>query len=241
MVKGLSLSKRKRMVRFLLSLVIAAMLLFTACTNKTAASRDAATAVDTIPTLVMQIQRCSRLYAAQCNLRKIITHSDKLSINGQFMKHDYNIDLPLGERKIAIPVDAEVKAYIDFDRFSAQNVIRHGNKIEIVLPDPRLVLTSTCIDHDAVKQYVPLARSRFTDDELTAYERQGRQAIINDIAKLDITEQARESAARILIPMIVAMGFNEADVTVSFRKDFDKNDVRAMLDNSNLEHHETEK
>lgn len=228
------------MMRFLLPFILAAMLLLTACHKQTAAPQTAA-AVDTIPTLVMQIQKCSKLYTAQCNLHKIITHSDKLSLNGSFMKHDYNINLPLGERKIAIPMDAVVKAYIDFGNFSAQNVVRRGNKIEIVLPDPRLVLTSTSIDHKAVKQYVPFARSRFSDEELTAYERQGRQTIVDDIARLDITDQARESAARILIPMIVAAGFDEADVTVSFRKDFNKNDVRAMLDKSNIEHHEAKK
>ena len=62
--------------------------------------------VDTIPMLVTQIQKCSRLYTTECHLHKIITHDDKVSLQGQFMKHDYNIDLPLGKRKIAIPMDA---------------------------------------------------------------------------------------------------------------------------------------
>ena len=186
--------------------------------------------VDTIPMLILQIQKCSRLYAAECRMRKIVTHDDRAQVQGQFMKHDYNIDLPLGQRKVAIPIEATVKAYIDFSAFSDANVRRTGQKIEVILPDPSIVLTATRIDHKAVKQHVPLTRRNFSDEELASYERQGRQAIIDAIPQTDIVAMARESAARTLIPMLMRAGFAEQDITVSFRKDITKRDIRGMIE-----------
>ena len=93
--------------------------------------------------MVMQIQRCSRLYTTEYRIHKIITHDDQVKMKGRVLSHDYDINLPLGKRKIAIPVDANVKAYIDFAGFSAANVRRDSTHIEIVLPEPRIVLTSS--------------------------------------------------------------------------------------------------
>ena len=188
--------------------------------------------VDTIPMLVTQIQKCSRLYTTECHMHKIITHDDKVSLQGQFMKHDYNIDLPLGKRKIAIPMDAVVKAYIDFSAFDSTSVTRHGDHIEVVLPDPKVQLTSTSINHEDIKQYVALTRSRFSDEELTSYERQGREEIIKSLPSLNLTSQARENAANILIPMLVQAGFKETNITITFRKGFNPNNISSLMETS---------
>ena len=123
---------------------------------------------------------------------------------------------------MAIPIEATVKAYIDFSAFSDANVRRTGQKIEVTLPDPSIVLTATRIDHKAVKQHVPLTRRNFSDEELASYERQGRQAIIDAIPQTDIVAMARESAARTLIPMLMRAGFAEQDIT--------KRDIRGMIE-----------
>lgn len=192
--------------------------------------------IDTIPMMVMQIQKCSKLYTAEYKVHKIITHDDKMKLNGSFMKKDFSINLPLGSRKIAIPMDATLKAYIDFADFNEDNVKRQGDKIEIILPDPHITLTSTRINHDEIKQYVALTRSRFSDEELSSYERQGREAIIKDIPSMGMMDMARESAARTLIPMIEQMGFEESNITVSFRKHYTLNDIKSLLDKTTIEH-----
>lgn len=191
--------------------------------------------IDTIPMMVMQIQKCSRLYTAECHIHKIITHEDRKKLKGKFFSHDIDITLPLGERKIAIPMDATVKAYIDFNDFSAANIERKGKKISITLPDPQLQLTSTRIDHQAVKKHVALTRSNFTDAELAQYERQGREAVLKNLPESGIINQARESAASILIPMIEQMGYAESDITIHFRKDFTIHDLTHILDTSTIE------
>lgn len=192
--------------------------------------------IDTIPMMVMQIQKCSKLYTAEYKVHKIITHDDKMKLNGSFMKKDFSINLPLGSRKIAIPMDATLKAYIDFADFNEDNVKRQGDKIEIILPDPHVTLTSTRINHDEIKQYVALTRSRFSDEELSSYERQGREAIIKDIPSMGMMDMARESAARTLIPMIEQMGFEESNITISFRKHYTLNDIKSLLDKTIIEH-----
>lgn len=179
-------------------------------------------AADTLQVLVTQIQQCSRLYTAEYQIHKIVTHDDVLRLQGQLTGQDYDVSLPLlGDRKIAIPIDATLKAYIDFDGFSAENVERDGTKITITLPDPKVKLTSTKVDHRNVKKYVALLRSDFTDQELTSYERQGRAAIIAAVPETGIVESARQNAARTLIPMMMQMGFSEQDITITFRKDMD--------------------
>lgn len=197
------------------------------CSHK--ASQQDITSIDTIPMLVMQIQKCSKLYTTEYKIHKIITHNDKMKLKGSFLKKDFSINLPLGNRKIAIPMDAIIKTYIDFNDFSINNVHKKDGKIEIILPDPKVALTATRINHQEIKQYVPLMRKRFTDEELTQYEQQGRKAIIKDITTMGIIETARESAARTLIPLFEQMGYQSKDITISFRKQFTPNDIRLLL------------
>lgn len=203
---------------------------FSACSKKQP-TEEKVNVIDTIPVMVMQIQKCSRLYTAEAHVHKIITHDDQLNLKGSFLKKDFNIHIPGTNRKVAIPMDATIKAYVDFEGFSQKNVSRKGDKIEIILPDPKLVLTSSKIDHKAVKQYVSLTRSNFTDAELTQLEQQGRLSIINDIPNIDLMEQAQLSAANTLIPMLKDMGFKEENITISFRKKFSLQDLKGFISN----------
>lgn len=191
--------------------------------------------IDTIPMMVMQIQKCSRLYTAEAHVHKIVTHDDNLRLKGSFLKKTFDINVPGSNRKVAIPMDAIVKAYIDFNGFSSKNISRQGDKIEIILPDPKVMLTSSKIDHEGVKQYVAFTRSNFSDAELAQYEQQGRDAIIKDIPQMDILETARQSAANILIPMLMDAGFQEGNIKISFRKKFTLDDFKSLLDKTTIE------
>ncbi len=198
------------------------------CTQRQAEGKRAP--IDTIPILVTQIQQCNRLYTAEAHIHKIITHDDQLNIKGSLFRKSFNIHVPGTDRKIAIPMDANVKAYIDFSNFNAKNIYKYGEKIEIVLPNPKLTLTSSKIDHNGVKQFVSFTRRNYSDAELSQLEQQGRLDIIKDIPQMPILEQARQSAAHTLIPMLIQMGFKEENIKVSFRKKFNMNDIKTLLD-----------
>ena len=177
-----------------------------------------AVVTDTVPSLVMQIQKTSRLYTTEYHIHKIVTHDDVVRLKGTFLSKDFDIKLPLGERKIAIPMDATLKAYIDFADFSEKNIERHGDKITILLPDPKITLTSSKINQKEIKEYVGLTRSHFTDKELTNYEQQGRKAILDNLPSMGLIQSAQENAARILVPMMTQMGYKEENITIAFRK-----------------------
>ena len=199
------------------------------CTEK-AKPDDTPAAIDTIPTLITQVKKCSRLYTAEYKIHKIITHNDEVRAKGKILNHEYDVALPVGERKVAIPVDATIKAYIDFGDFSERNIKRNGRKMEILLPDPHVQLTASRINHGEIRKYVAMMRQNFSDAELANYEQQGRKAIINDIPRLDITDMAKESATKIIVPFFIGMGFDEKDITVTFRKDFTAKEIIRMVD-----------
>ena len=177
--------------------------------------------IDTVPMLIFQVQKCSKLYTAEYRVHKIVTHDDALRLKGQLMSKQFNLKVPLADRKIAIPMDAKIKAYIDFSEFSEQNIERSGNQITIILPDPQVVMTSSKIDQQNVKQYVGLTRAHFSDEELANYQQQGREAILQSIPDMGIEETARANAAKVLVPMLTQLGYEEQNITIAFRKDLD--------------------
>ncbi len=182
-----------------------------------------------LPDIVMQVQQQARLYSTEYRLHKIITQDDTRQLQGSILNQKYKLDLPLGKRSIAVPIEATVKTFVDFGEFSEKNVKQNGEKIEIILPDPQFEITSTRVNHDEVKQYIPLLRSNFSDAELTALTQAGRAAVAKDLPRLNLTESARQNAARTLIPLLSAMGFDESQITVTFRKKFTVSEISKFL------------
>lgn len=171
--------------------------------------------------LVSTVKKCSRLYTTEYKIHKIITHEDELKLKGSILGIDYDFDLPTGSRSIAIPIDATVKGYIDFGSFSDANVTFDGERVEITLPDPKVELTSTRVNHEEVQRYVALLRSDFSDAELTRYEKEGRASILQSVPSLKIAERSRQSASRLLLPLLRQLDLGD-NITITFRKDFDE-------------------
>ena len=184
--------------------------------------------VDTVPLLITQIQKCSKLYTAEYRVHKIVTHDDVVRLKGSLLKRDFDIKMPFGDRKVAIPIDARLKAYIDFSTFSEKNIERQGKKITIVLPDPQVTMTSSKIDQEHVKEYVSLTRAHFSDAELASFQQQGREAIIADIPKMGIIETAQANAAKVLVPMLTELGYDEGDITIAFRRDLKLDNILVL-------------
>lgn len=228
-----SLTKKNAMTMtpFRILFITMVVTVLAACThgNKSAgADRH----IDSLPILITQIKQCNRLYTTQIELHKIITRKDNRTIGGKLLGQQFRVDVPLSDRAVAIPMDATLKAYIDFSTFSAGNIKRNGRKIEVILPDPAIEITSTKIDNAGVHRSVGLLRNDYTDSELTVLEAEGRKSIVKDIPQLGIISRARQNAAATIIPIIVAAGYDENDVTVTFRKDFSRDDIPALINGS---------
>ena len=118
----------------------------------------------------------------------------------------------------------------DFSDFSEKNIEREGECITIVLPDPKVTMTSSKVDQKNIRQYVALTRSDFSDAEMTSYQEQGRAAIIADIPKMGILEKAQQNAAKVLVPMLTELGYKEQNITIAFRKQYNSNDIVRMIE-----------
>lgn len=207
--------------------IVLCLSLLSACRGEE--TKAEAVRVDTL-SLVMQVKECARLYTAEYEVHKLVLKDDPLRVKGNLFQRAFDVKVPIGERKVMIPLDVTLKAYIDFTGFGEKNVLRSGDRIVITLPDPRVVVTSSRINHDEVKQFVSLTRSDYTSAELADFTRQGEDEILASVPQLGILEMARENAAHVLVPMLTRLGYDERNIVISFRKDFTTADMPLLLD-----------
>ena len=139
----------------------------------------------------------------------------------------------IGQWEFLTLTDEEIadtaKAFIDLGKIKRENIIKRGDRLEIILPDPEIMLTSTRIDHKSVKQKIGLFRHDFTDEEMTSLQGKGRNEIIESLSKTNIVTDARQNAARLIVPIAVQCGFKEENVTVTFRKDFHPGNFNTLI------------
>lgn len=207
--------------------IVLCLSLLSACRGEE--TQAEAVRVDTL-SLVMQVKECARLYTAEYEVHKLVLKDDPLRVKGNLFQRAFDVKVPIGERKVMIPLDVTLKAYIDFTGFDEKNVLRSGGRIVVTLPDPRVVVTSSRINHDEVKQFVSLTRSDYTSAELADFTRQGEDEILASVPQLGILEMARENAAHVLVPMLTRLGYDERNIVISFRKDFTTADMPLLLD-----------
>lgn len=177
----------------------------------------------------MEVHRHARLYTTEIQIHKIVTYADNPRMEGQVLGIPVRMKTRLGDRKVAIPIDVTLKAYIDLNKFGPEQVERTDSTITLTLPDPEITLTASKVDHKATRQFVDLTRSSFSDDELTELARQGRDTILSHTSQYGLIERAERDAAALLIPIVRRMGFKEEAVTVRFRKDFSDGEILQLI------------
>ena len=114
------------MIRKVIALFLFVLVL-TGCRHQNV-SKPQETATDTTAMMVYQIQHCAKLYTQAYKLRKIVVYDDTAALTGHVLGQDFKVNLPLGKRRIAIPMTATAQASIDFSHFSATQVRRNGKK-----------------------------------------------------------------------------------------------------------------
>lgn len=172
---------------------------------------------DTTAILYNSILNCSRLATAEYRIHKIVTFDDRITVRGKLFSQPFSHTLPVGDRKIAIPIDVTLRGAVDFSGFSERSIRRRGRKIEIVLPDPEIMVSASRVDHKRTLKLVDPLRSDFKQEEIEKLTLQGMDSIAAVIPSLGIVENARRGAARVLVPLITQMGYAESDITISFR------------------------
>lgn len=221
----------KNFLLLFLSFITFMSLLTTGCSREQ--EGDVQGEADPLPVLTNRIQQCSKLYTTEYRIHKIVLVEAEKKIESNFL--GMGINVPLGERKLIIPMEATLKGYIDFSDFKEDDITIDGNQVFVTLPDPEVELTSTRIDHDGTKQYVSWYLSNFNTAEQTIHAAKGRRDIINKLKndkkqKQRIVESARESAANLLIPLISQMGFEEENITIKFQREFSFDHLTILTD-----------
>ncbi len=208
---------RNILLLIVIAAIVAALFFLLRGCEKT---EEAKQQVDTIPYMLQQIQQCSRLYVSEYQVRKIVTHRDDSHISARLFGSEVSVRVPASDRRVAIPINATLKAYINMSDVKAQDITRRADgKIEVHLPEPEVITTATGIDYDGMKQHTSLFGKDFSDEELSSYETRGRKEIIKEIPRLGIKEDARRSAAKMLIPIISYLGMQQEDIIITFTQD----------------------
>lgn len=178
------------------------------------------TAADTIGEIARSVQQQSRLYTTACKIHKVVLFSDEAKVGSGPLA----FNLP-GDRKAAVPIDVVVKGYVDFSQFSEDNVVLRDSLCVITLPDPQVVITSSTIDHKAVRQYIGMTRKRFSEAELSQLAKQGQDSVTQHLTQYGIVERSREACARTLAPILHRMGYRDNNVVIRFRKNFENSEL----------------
>lgn len=217
---------------FLFLLLPLSLALTAACGGKPSAQDiavpDSAAATDTTAALVSQVARCARLYTAEYHIHKLVRFSDEAYLDGKLAGQTIHAKMSFGDRKIIIPIDATVKAYVDFAGFSARQVERDTRHITVTLPDPKIEITATKIDNAGVRQYVDLTRSNFSDADILRLAKQGEDSISAHIDRTDIMQRAQRSAAEVLLPVIKRLGYTDTQATIQFRTDLQPHNIEIV-------------
>ena len=168
--------------------------------------------------LVLRISEQSRLHVAECQVHKVITHRDLLQWEASIPGLDIKRTFSVGNRKIAIPIDVELRVYIDFSNFGEGHVETSGDSIHILLPNPQIVVSSSQIDHKGIRQYADFIRNEYSDEEMNRLARHGVQSVLRDAAGTDLLRTAQANAKAILVPLITRLGYREENIRITFRE-----------------------
>lgn len=169
--------------------------------------------------VVMKLREANRLYVTEYAVHKIITADDVKRLSGKIMDRQFTMKLPIGDRKIAIPMDAVIKAYVDFGELNAADVVMSANprKLTLTLPVPKAELTSSKIDNKGIKEYTDILRSSFSDAEISEFERQGKEAVLASIPQMDIEKTAKANATSLLKPMLMQLGYEADEIEIIYK------------------------
>lgn len=218
----------------LLSLLIGVSL-STGCSRSTgpaeaeAASTDStAERVDSTHLLVMTVRGCSRLYLTEMHIRKLVTFTDEPTLRGTVLGMPVDMPTRWGKRRIAIPIDVTLKAYVDMAEFDEANVERTDSTLTLTLPDIHITSTASKIDNAGIRQYVDMTRSRYTDAEITKLAQQGEQSILSHLSQYGLEQEAQRSAARQLLPLLQGLGYEDGRVNIRFRKTYSDGELLRM-------------
>ena len=152
---------------------------------------------------VLTIREMGELATAEYSVTKIVKAND----NQTWYK--------VGDRKILIEVEANLKAGIDLQAVKQDDVSIDGKTISLVLPQPRLL--SLQLPPDKIKvayEEVGLLRSGFNNAERDALLAQAEKQIQTAVAETGIFKTTEQNTRQVLTAFLEKLGYEH--ISISF-------------------------
>lgn len=150
---------------------------------------------------VLQIKEISDLATTEFNVTKIVKASDD--------KTWYKI----GDRKILISVEADLKAGIDLSQLKAEDISINGKEISINLPAPRLISLNMPPGKVKVEyEELGLLRDPFDNAARDALLAQAEKQIRRDVAATGIFTETERNTRLLLAGFLRQAGYENINI-----------------------------
>lgn len=179
------------MKRFLFYLIAIIGLSFTSCKDSKDLAEEA----------LAKIPSAAEIGTVEYVITKLIKAND----NTAFYK--------FGDRKIVFSCRATMKAGVDMQTFTANDVVFTDTDVTITLPQPK-VLAFNINPEDIRMEYCKVSgmRSGFTAEERLDLLQQGEKAILDDAENLGILNDAKTNAVEFFKMLLAHCGFENVNV-----------------------------
>lgn len=127
----------------------------------------------------------------------------------------------LGQRKVLYTCKAYIKAGINLDRFSFKDVEINESHREISIRLPKAVIISYDMpsdDRKKVYEKVSGVRKPFDSGEMHQCFMLSEKAILEDIEKMGITEEAQQNASSIFKAALYQLGYETVNISFNSAK-----------------------
>lgn len=174
------------------------------------------------------IRDCKELGVAEFNFHKIIVERNTVSALGVAGNGIFS----LPERTLIVPVDVKVIGSIDFSNITKDNLIKDGDELIFILPDPILRIESCLPDYKMIEKASKEQWWRggsFNDNQIREVANQAKDSIIIEKTLKLMTERTCANAFDILRPIIsLATGIAEENIKVQFDSRLNLSKVELM-------------
>lgn len=149
---------------------------------------------------IKQLQETSQLSTVEYTVHKIIKAEDSTWYK-------------IGDRKILFSCTAYIKAGVDLENFSIENVKIDNKRKSIIITVPHAEIQSINIPNEKLQlvyQKVGIFRSNFSEKEKESLIKQGEEDIRKDIPNMGILEQADKNTKDILVATFKTIGLSDS-------------------------------
>jgi hypothetical protein len=156
---------------------------------------------------VFEIRKLGELATTEYTIGKIIELNDE----GEWYK--------FGDRSILISCKASVKAGIDFQKMSKNDIVVNGNDVHVTLPYPELL--SFDMDPRKIKTEMTNIsgfRAHFTQEEKNKILTKGEKAIREQLKETSIIQTAKMNAETFVVEFYKELGYR--NVEIEFKKPY---------------------